>query len=183
MKFINGKFSDKVAIEKLDLLTPLLGYDWKKVKKPQNRDKSFKQHISEIKSKLKKNENLNKTQRELLRRKRIEYTQSPESFSKSQFNNLESLIPLLGRDWKKMVINYGDSFLFETRIKLLAEKLKSLEELDQSDKDFLRKQRYHYRNDPKVFDEKRILLLDKLNDLLGYDWKLYKKELKLKQGV
>ncbi len=174
--YLRGEFNDKKAIEKLDSLIPLLGYDWKKIRQKRKKIKTFEEHINDISEKLKANKHLNKTQREFLRLKRIQYQNSPEDFPENQFKTLNNLIPLLERDWKKKIINYGDSFLFKTRIKLLEEKLKSFEDLDQNDKDFLRKQRYQYRKDPKIYDKSRVLLLNKLNDVLGYDWKLYVKE-------
>lgn len=173
LQFSQGKLTDEYIIKKMDSLIPLLGYDWKEWRKKIRKHKPFNQHLIDIEERLKAHKRLNKTQLEILRMKRIEYNENPTSFPIEEFNGLESLIPLLERDWKEKIKHFESVYPFEQRVKLLEAKLTSYEDLNQPDKDFLRKQRYQYRKDKKMYDKKRIILLDKLIDILGYDWKLY----------
>ena len=171
-----GRFKDPKAIERLDQLNALLGYDWKAIRSVQNKSKSFKEHFKDISKILKAFEALNKTQREFLRKQRVIYQKSPKTYPRERYDALEMLIPYLGYDWKVKQKHYGEKLNFEDRAKCIKRQLKNGKLLTIEEKDWLRKHRLIYRKDPKAFDKKRQYILEDLIPVLGYDWKTYKRE-------
>ena len=171
-----GRFKDSKAIEHLDKLNPLLGYDWKEIRFVKNKRKFFKEHVKDISKTLKAFETLNKTQREFLRKQRVIYKKSPKTYPKEQYDALELLIPYLGRDWKVKIIYNEVKLSFEDRAKYIKKQLKKGKLLTIEEKSWFGKHRLIYRKDPKAFDKKRQYILDNLIPVLGYDWKTYKRE-------
>ncbi|WP_010522848.1 hypothetical protein [Aquimarina agarivorans] len=164
------------SIKTLDSLTPLLGYDWKENKRSYTKAKTFEQHLSEIRCNLQNHIVLTRKQKAYLRMQRIYYSENPETYPKHKFDALERLIPLLNYDWKYSRRPYPQKHNFEERAILIKKHLsvsKDTLNLTIEDKDWLRRHRRIYRSDPKLFDKKRALILDSMNDLLGYDWKTY----------
>jgi len=107
---------------------------------------------------------------------RIQYKKNPDKFPIEKEKLLDSITPLLGRDWKELKYFVNEPIPFEERVELVKNKLKILEDLNNTDIRWLHKNRTDYRKDPKNFDSKRKELLDKLNDYLPYDWKTYFRE-------
>jgi hypothetical protein len=175
-QYLEGRFDDPEAIALLDKLNTFLGYDWKEAPAVKLKMRSFTDCINEIRKKLKAHEALNKRQKEFLRRQRAQYLKSPKAYPKTKYNALETLIPLLGRDWKVKLKQYGIALEFEVRAYHIEQHLIMGKSLTTEEEDWLRKHRLIYRRDPKLFDKKRKHILDAMIPVLGYDWKTYKRE-------
>lgn len=175
-QYRQGFFFSSRSIKILDALTPLLGYNWKENKRSYTKAKTFEQHLGEVRFNLQNHIALTRKQKAYLRMQRIYYSKNPETYPKYKFDALERLIPLLNYDWKYSRRPYPQKHDFEERAILIKKHLsvsKGTLNLTIEDKDWLRKHRRIYRSDPNLFDKKRALILDSMNDLLGYDWKTY----------
>lgn len=176
IQYKEGSFFSSKSIKELDSLNPLLGYDWKENKRSYEKTKTFEEHLLEITLNLKNQVSLTRKQKAYLRMQRIYYNENPKAYPKYKFDALEKLIPLLEHDWKYSLKKYPKKIDFEVRAALIKKHLtlsKDTLNLTFEEKDWLRKHRRLYRLDPEIFDKKRKLILDSMNELLGYDWKTY----------
>ena len=169
-------FTDKKHIKRLNDLIPLLGFDWKKRRIEDIHFKTFKKNIKEIKKLLRKQLTLTDKLNNIINYNRIQYKKNPDKFPIEKEKLLDSITPLLGRDWKELKYFVKNPIPFEERVELVKNKLKISEDLNGTDIRWLHKNRTDYRKDPKKFDSKRKELLDRLNDYLPYDWKTYFRE-------
>ncbi len=163
-------------VQKLDNLTPLLGYDWKVKRQHKAPSKTFEEHIRDIKLVFQNGEKLSKTQVEFLRMRRVYYHRDPESFSAYQINVLNGLSEFLGGDWRETKKKVIPTIDFDQHIKEIRTRLKQNKDLTDRQKRFLVRYRGLYRNNKSSVVTQKIEALDSLNSLLGYDWKTFVEE-------
>lgn len=166
--YLKKTYVNDAFIEKLDALIPLMGFDWKK----GILENTFEEKVTQIKDKLKITKKISEETNRFLTYHGGRYRKYPNEYPEHKKSLLDELIPLLGRDWKELRINASQPIPFEKRVKIVMKNLKKDIAPTYEEECWLRRHRTIYKKDPKGFDKKRLLLLDKLNPLLAYDWKI-----------
>ena len=157
-------------IKKLNQLNTYLGYDWKLSKGYYN--KSFNTHINIISTSLLANKTIPPISKNWLLKKAKSFKKNPNTFSPAQINFLDSLIPLLGYDWRKPIIKNKE--LLNSMLNEIKTKCCNGEEIPTRTRKWLNAQRNSYNSKPQSYSSERKEALDKLIPLLGYDWKIPK---------
>ncbi len=145
----------------------------------KGRKNTFEQSIEPIVLCLVANEKLPYDLKQWINTKRSQYLRKgKKSISEEIFTALEELIPLLGYDWKTPIA--GKRISFEHWIENITTLLESGGTIKTGDRNYqwLAMQRNLYRNpDSRIsFSAAQKDALDALIPLLGYDWRLYKRE-------
>ncbi|WP_103866702.1 hypothetical protein [Aquimarina sp. I32.4] len=163
-------------IEQLNTLSSLLGYDWKDPSRLRKDTKTFKERIAVIKECLESNKELPSRQKKWLDYHRARYLKSPDNYPADKIFILDTLNPLLKRDWKVKIINVKEKISFKESIVKVRQQLIAKKELTEKQKAWLNLQRSYYKKNTHLMTESKIKSLDSLNILLKYDWKMYKHE-------
>ncbi|WP_027393178.1 hypothetical protein [Aquimarina latercula] len=163
-------------IEKLDELIPLLGYDWKVKQRHDAPHKTFEQYIIDIKKELTTSGKISKKQRNFLTKQRKYYQRNPEQYPLYKIKELDNLSILLQKDWKISKISYPKTLSFEESLAKIRNQLIVGKALNRKQHAWLSRQRLHFKNHDPQLSQERIVSLDSLIVLLGYDWKTYFKE-------
>ena len=152
-------------------LNLLLGRSWFKTQNPERKVKSFLVRFTEIQKHVLTSEDLTVEQQRWLRLQRKTYVRNKEKFSLEKKKKLDSLIPILGYDWKVYKKNQRKKKSGESHIKEIKRKLKKGIRLEPREINWLTTQRLYYENKAKVIENYKQEL-DYLIPLLGYDWKI-----------
>ncbi len=166
------KLSEEL-IEKLDQLTPLLGYDWKVKQRYDAPRKTFEEYITDITEAFTTSGKISNKQKSFLRKQRTYYRRAPEEYPLYKIQKLDKLSVLLKKDWKKNLIEIPT---FEEVLADIREQLTLKKRISSKQKSWLERYRHKYRKNPDSLRPDILVALDSLNVLLGYDWKSYEKE-------
>lgn len=178
MKWLNKQVSkyrtnklSSAAIEAIDTLK--LPFDWKK-KKREVSSTPFEVRASALKKELDAGKPLTEKMKNFLSYARAKYKKG--KLTHDQVQELDSFNPKLGYDWKegKMTFKSLEEWILE-----LQKRLEAGKELEKKHTSFFETQRGKLRN--MALGDDQIALLDGLNPLLGYDWKLGKYKGKKKE--
>ncbi len=166
----------KEDIAKLDQLIALLGYDWKVKQRHDAPRKTFDQYIIDIKKALTTGGKISNQQRGFLSKQRKFYHRAPKQYRLYKIRELDNLSLLLQEDWKISKISYPKKLSFEEALAGIRHQLILNKKLSSRQKSWLRRYRYIYRKDPDSFNPDKLVVLNLLNIVLGYDWKSYEIE-------
>lgn len=170
------KQPEKFKIEKIKLLNSLnndLGYVWNKLQRPPKKKTSYKQHIKEIRKKRRTGENLTKPQLQWLQVQSTSYRKQPNSFDNDRKEALDSLIPILGYDWKTLRKPAPEKRTLSESVAILKKLIEEDKEITQRIESWLFRTKKRYANDPNSFSKKDIDLLNSLNPYLEHKWNHY----------
>ncbi|TPN87422.1 hypothetical protein [Aquimarina algicola] len=162
---------DKTHEEILNSLNNLLGYDWKEYLVKAAKSKSFDKQFSEVLSKLSNNQKLNSRQKSWLARQKEYYKGQHRLMTKKRINALDSLIPMLGYDWKINKYERSQPIPFANHVDHIQKSLEANIDLTPKQVKWLNTQQRLFIKDSEKYDPKKIVLLDTLNKSLGFDWK------------
>ncbi|WP_062062549.1 hypothetical protein [Aquimarina longa] len=154
----------------LDQLTPLLKRPWYTTTIPiYKKRKDFLKYLNEIKNQNAEYQYLSDKQKQWLQVERKHYLSAKDTYSKEKIKALNTLIPILGRDWKKYISKQQKSKTLEQRYREIKKKLNAQQKLDKKEKAWLQLQRRYFQKNK--LSSLAIKKLDQLIPLLGYDWK------------
>jgi uncharacterized protein YecT (DUF1311 family) len=165
----NNKALNTEQINLLNTLNPLLICPWNQVTKTVKKYKNFVAQIRELRAQGLPYELLSKQQQKWLTRERRKYRKRGDAYSKEKIKALDSLDPVLKRDWKKYIVKVKKHISFEDRIKEITRKLTNQIVLTKTEKEFMGRQRFLYEQN--TISKERIQKLNILIPLLGYDWR------------
>lgn len=154
----------------LNQLTPLLGRPWYIGERSPKERKDFLTYITEIKKQNETYDNLSGAQKKWLRVERKRYLENKETYPTEKIIALDSLNPIIGRDWKKYITKQKKPKTFDKRVRDIRKKLSLQIKLEKREIHWLYDQRKRVQRGE--LSNEKIQALDKLSPLLGYDWKV-----------
>ena len=141
--------------------------------KKSNPNRIFDMRFKEVQQALKKGKPLTSSQEGWLIRERYKYTRGPaiqDTNTKYRIAKLDTLIPLLGRDWR-IPKNPSKKQNIGQRIKEVKSKLIEGTPLSKAETGWLQRISNRLRRSTLERDEEFKKLLDTLTPHLGYDWR------------
>lgn len=166
----NKKRYPLAKLSALNSLNETLEKDWKELKQKRKKRLSFPKVVSRMKNQLQNNKILIGYDRHLLSRYRRGYLKG--ILPKERIEQLDTLNPLLGYDWKDPALLKKRKKTFKERTTEIKQLLESGKELRKNQKKWLDSHRAKYQKDPDNYPSDKLYILDKLNPLLQRDWKV-----------